>query len=267
MRFDQPLVRGTLLRRYKRFLADVDLDGRLVTAHCPNTGSMAGCAEPGMPVWLSPATNPARKLAWTWELVEPGRGVLAGVHTGRANLLVREAIELGRVAALAGYGEIRSEVRYGRGSRIDLLLTADGRPPCYLEVKNVTAAVDGGIGYFPDAVTERGARHLREMAEQCRAGRRAVLVFCVQRATCAKSGRRTTSIRPTAARCATVSRPASRCWPSAPRSRRTKSCYGASYRCGWIEAPAGRRIAASVTIHAIGRSCASGSASFTWACR
>lgn len=181
MRFPAPLLEGRLLRRYQRFLADVDTAAGIVTAHCPNTGSMQGCAEPGMRVWLSPATNPARKLAWTWELVEALPGVVVGMHTGRSNALVREAIEAGRVPELAGYATIRPEVKYGEGSRIDLLLTAPGRPDCYVEVKNVTAAVAGRIGYFPDAVTTRGTKHLREMSAMVAAGHRAVLVFCVQR--------------------------------------------------------------------------------------
>ncbi|WP_374494915.1 DNA/RNA nuclease SfsA [Zoogloea sp.] len=182
MHFSAPLLEARLLRRYQRFLADVETaDGRLLTAHCPNTGSMQGCKEPGSRVWLSPATNPARKLAWTWELVEAAPGVIVGVHTGRSNALVREAIECGRVPELAGYTMIRPEVKYGEGSRIDLLLSGAGRRDCYLEVKNVTAAVEGRIGYFPDAVTTRGARHLREMSAMVAAGHRAVLVFCVQR--------------------------------------------------------------------------------------
>lgn len=181
MRFPDPLLAGRLVRRYQRFLADVDTPrGRLI-AHCPNTGSMLGCAEPGMPVWLSPAVDPKRKLGWTWELVEARPGVLVGVHTGRANALVREAIEAGLVTELAGYQRIRREVSYGARSRIDLLLEADGRPSCYLEVKNVTAAVVGNTGFFPDAVTARGARHLQEMSEMVGDGYRAVMVFCVQR--------------------------------------------------------------------------------------
>ncbi len=182
MRFPSPLLEARLLRRYQRFLADVETaDGQLLTAHCPNTGSMQGCKTPGSRVWLSPATNPARKLAWTWELVEAAPGVIVGVHTGRSNALVREAIEGGHVPELGAYEQIRPEVKYGEGSRIDFLLQGPGRPDCYLEVKNVTAAVEGRIGYFPDAVTTRGARHLREMSAMVAAGHRAVLVFCVQR--------------------------------------------------------------------------------------
>lgn len=175
------LVPGRLIQRRNRFVAEVRLDdGREVEAHCPNTGSMAGCKTPGSRVWLSPAENPERKLAWTWELVEAD-GTLVGLHTGRSNGLVEEAITLGRVPALAGYEKLRREVRYGENSRIDLLLESPDRPPCYVEVKNVTAAVAGGIGYFPDAVTTRGAKHLREMAGEVASGNRAVLVFCVQR--------------------------------------------------------------------------------------
>ena len=176
------LVEGRLIVRRNRFVAEVELaDGRQVEAHCPNTGSMQGCKTPGSRVWLSPATNPERKLQWTWELVEAD-GVAVGLHTGRTNGLVREAIEQGIVPKLAGYGRLRTEVRYGsENSRIDLLLDDDGRPPCYVEVKNVTAAVEGGLGYFPDAVTERGSKHLRELMAVVRQGQRGVIFFCVQR--------------------------------------------------------------------------------------
>lgn len=168
--------------RRNRFVAEVALEGGLVEAHCPNTGSMLGCKAPGSRVWLSRAENPARKLAWTWELVEAEPGVLVGLHTGRSNALVEEAILAGRLPELAAYSALRREVRYGvENSRIDLLLEGAGLPPCYVEVKNVTAAVEGGRGFFPDAVTERGAKHLREMTEMVRLGARAVLVFCVQR--------------------------------------------------------------------------------------
>ena len=188
------LTEGRLLRRYQRFLADVELaDGQVVTAHCPNTGSMAGCKDPGSRVWLSASDNPARKLAWTWELVEVRAEVaagsaLVGLHTGRSNALVRELIEAGAVPELAAYSRLRAEVPYGgegakggKRSRIDLLLEGEGRPPCYVEVKNVTAAVAGGVGFFPDAVTERGTKHLREMMAEVARGNRALLFFCVQR--------------------------------------------------------------------------------------
>lgn len=176
------LVEGRLIQRRNRFVAEVDLDGQLVEAHCPNTGSMLGCKAPGSRVWLSPAENPERKLRWTWEIVEALPGVLVGLHTGRPNGLVEEALRAGRVAELAAYTGIRREVKYGQeNSRIDLLLEGEGLPPCYVEVKNVTAAVDNGLGFFPDAVTERGAKHLREMTAVVREGGRAALVFCVQR--------------------------------------------------------------------------------------
>lgn len=177
-----PLVEGRLIQRRNRFVAEVDVDGEVIEAHCPNTGSMLGCKAPGSRVWLSRAQNPKRKLAWTWELVESEPGVLVGLHTGRSNALVEEAILAGHLPELAAYSALRREVRYGvENSRIDLLLEGDGQPPCYVEVKNVTAAVEGGRGFFPDAVTERGAKHLREMTEMVRIGARAVLVFCVQR--------------------------------------------------------------------------------------
>lgn len=178
-----PLVAGQLLGRRQRFLADVKLgDGETVVAHCANTGSMLGCKEPGSRVWLSAAADPKRKLAWTWELVEAQPGVLVGIHTGRANGLVEEAINAGRLPALAGYAGLRREVRYGaENSRIDLLLEDAGRPPCFVEVKNVTAAVADGVALFPDAVSARASKHLRELAAMVAAGNRAAIVFCCQR--------------------------------------------------------------------------------------
>ena len=183
MRFDSSLIPGELVQRYKRFFADVRLgDGSVVTAHCPNTGSMLGCKEPGSRVWISPADNPARKLRYTWELVEALPDVLVGVHTGRTNGLVEEAIAAGVVAELAAYADIRREVKFGReSSRIDLLLSGEDLPDCYVEVKNVTAGVAGGIAIFPDAVSERGAKHLRELMHMVEQGHRAVIFYCVQR--------------------------------------------------------------------------------------
>lgn len=179
---------GRLLRRYKRFLADVELaSGGMVTAACPNTGSMLGCCEPGSRVWLSESDSPTRKYRHTWELVEaraPGerRGVLVGINTGLPNRLVAEAIESGSMAELGGYASVRREVAFGEErSRIDLLLEAPGREACYVEVKNVTAAVSGSVALFPDAVSERGAKHLRELVRLRERGLRAVLVFCAQR--------------------------------------------------------------------------------------
>lgn len=180
MQFPRPLVTGTLLRRYQRFLADVRLDsGEQVTAHCPNTGSMLGLKAPGNRVWLSPADNPARKLAWTWEMVEAD-GVPVGIHTGRANGLVREALDEGLIPELAGFSDCRAEARLSERSRTDLLLTFPSGP-CYVEVKSVTAAVTKGVGFFPDAVSDRAAKHVRELAEVVADGARAGVVFCVQR--------------------------------------------------------------------------------------
>ena len=182
MRFNQALVQGTLIKRYKRFLADVELDdGSIVTAHTPNTGSMLGCCKPGSRVWLSNSDNPKRKYALSWELVEAAPGVLVGINTGLPNKLIGEAIQNGTIQELQGYDIIREEVRYGaENSRIDLLLERGKKPDCYVEIKNVTLAREG-IGYFPDAVSERGSKHLRELAQVVTEGKRAVICFCVQR--------------------------------------------------------------------------------------
>lgn len=184
MEFPQALIPGVLQRRYKRFLADVRLaDGSTVTCHCPNTGSMLGCREPGSRVWLSRADNRKRKYALTWELVElPGR-VLVGIHTGRANALVREGLEAGRLPELAGYAVIQAEVRLvDWRTRIDFLLSGHQHAPnAYVEVKNVTAAVEDGVALFPDAISTRGTRHLEHLQALAGAGYRAALVFCVQR--------------------------------------------------------------------------------------
>lgn len=184
MRFNPPLEQGLLLRRYKRFLADIlDANGLPLTLHCPNTGSMRNCGAEGSRVWYSRSGNAARKLPGTWEMVESADGHLVGINTGRANDLVQEALEVGILAELRNQGSLRREVRYGReGSRIDFLL-APGSPQgesCYLEVKNLTLGTDSGTGMFPDAVTERGHKHLRELVQVRRLGSRAVLLFCVQ---------------------------------------------------------------------------------------
>jgi len=183
MELPTPLIEGTLVRRYKRFLADIRLsDGEVVTVHCPNTGAMLGCMDPGSRVWLSRADNLKRKYPLTWELVEINGRVLVGIHTGRANGLAREAIQNGSVSQLQGYQRVRSEIRYGsERSRVDLLLDAgDGSNQCYVEIKSVTAA-EGPVALFPDAVTSRGAKHLRELAAMADQGHRAVIFFCVQR--------------------------------------------------------------------------------------
>ena len=185
MKFSSTLIPATLLRRYKRFLADVALEdgeGKVITVHTPNTGAMLGCAMPGSRIWLRDSGNPARKYRLGWELSTSDRGVLVGVNTHLANQLVREGIETGVIGELQGYQSIRQEVRYGQeNSRIDLLLEHVARPACYCEVKNVTLVRDGRVAAFPDAVSQRGTRHLRELTGLVQRGYRAVLVFCVQR--------------------------------------------------------------------------------------
>lgn len=174
-----PLAEGTLIRRYKRFLADVTIaDGSVITVHCPNSGSMKGCALPGSRVWISRSDNRERTYPHTWELVESD-GFLAGINTVLPNRLTREAIENGTVPELQGYDTIRSEVPYGEHSRIDLLLEGkQGR--CFVEVKNVTL-VEGGRALFPDAVTRRGQKHLNDLMREVREGSRSVIFFTVQR--------------------------------------------------------------------------------------
>ena len=179
MKLPSPLYPGILLRRYQRFLADVRLeDGETVTAHCPNSGSMRGCAAPGNKVYLSLSDNPKRKHPFTWELVYAD-DVWVGINTGRPNRLVHEAISQGRIPELSGYHEIRPEVRFGTDSRVDLLLSGPAGS-CYVEVKNVTL-VDGERALFPDAVTVRGQKHLRELMAVVRNSGRGVIFFVVQR--------------------------------------------------------------------------------------
>ncbi len=184
MRFPDPLVPGRLVRRYKRFLADVELaDGEIVTAHCANPGSMLGLVEPGSDVWLSPARNPKRKLKYTLELIRADGG-LVGIKTAHPNGIVAEAIGIARVPELAGYAHLRREVRYGRNSRIDILLEDEVLPACYVEVKNVHLRRAPELAEFPDSVTLRGAKHLAELADVVDVGGRAVMFYLVQRADC-----------------------------------------------------------------------------------
>ncbi|MFS8182304.1 DNA/RNA nuclease SfsA [Pseudovibrio denitrificans] len=185
MRFDVPLVTGRLIKRYKRFLADVTLDegGAEITAHCANSGSMMGLKEPGIKVWLTPNDDPKRKLKYSWEMLEID-GAMVGINTSRPNGLVEEAIEAGRIPELTGYDKLRREVKYGKNSRIDILLEGEGDKRTYVEVKNVTLAREDGVAEFPDAVTARGAKHLDELADMVREGHRAAMVFLIQRDDC-----------------------------------------------------------------------------------
>ena len=180
MDFPTPLIEGRLIKRYKRFLSDVELpSGEVVVAHCPNTGSMKRCQQDNARVWLSKSTNPKRKLGYTWELVEVDGEHLACINTGLPNKLVGEAIENNVVKELLGYSGLKAEVKYGGNSRIDWLLTGSEGQKCYVEVKNVTLLEEDGNGYFPDAVTDRGRKHLYELAKMVEEGHRAVLFFCV----------------------------------------------------------------------------------------
>jgi sugar fermentation stimulation protein A len=189
MEFPGPLSRGRLLRRYKRFLADIALeDGAEVTAHCANPGSMMGLADPGAEVWLSRNTNPKAKLDWRWELVCTGEGHLVCINTALPNRVGEEAVAAGAIPELAGYDSLRREVKYGVNSRIDILLEDARRPPCYVEIKSVTLRRPDGAhptaAEFPDAVTKRGAKHLMELAEVAENGGRAVMLYLVQRGDC-----------------------------------------------------------------------------------
>jgi len=185
VRFPTPLLPGVFLRRYKRFFADIALDsGETVTAHTPNTGTLRTCNDPGALAYVSESDNPRRKLRYTWELVQSGAG-LAGVNTSLANALAEEAVRAGRIPALRGYASLRREVRYGGNSRVDLLLEDGARPPCYVEVKNVSMG-RAGVAAFPDAVSARAARHMAALAGEVRAGNRAAVLFVVQRMDCAR---------------------------------------------------------------------------------
>jgi len=184
MKFPDPLIRGHLVKRYKRFLADVELEGgEVVTAHCANSGSMLSVKEPGSEVWLSPARNPERKLRYTWELVKIG-DTFVGINTALPNAIVEEAIRNDKIPELTGYANLRREVKYGKNSRIDLLLEDPSLPMCYVEVKNVTlrrGLEKGDPVEFPDSVTTRGAKHLIELADMVEQGHRAVMMYLVQR--------------------------------------------------------------------------------------
>ncbi len=184
MKFETPLIPGTLIKRYKRFLSDIELEtGEVVVAHCANSGSMLSLNEPGAPVWLSRAQNPKRKLKYTWEIIRIAEAMV-GVNTQHPNRLVAEAIQAGQIPELTGYETLRREVKYGQNSRIDILLESPHKPRCYVEVKNTTMRRDltpGAPAEFPDAVTTRGTKHLDELTNMVAQGHRAVMFYLVQR--------------------------------------------------------------------------------------
>ncbi|MDB5424544.1 MAG: sfsA [Phenylobacterium sp.] len=190
MDFPTPLVRGRLIQRYKRFLADIVLDdGTEITAHCPNPGAMIGLNMPGLNCWLSKSPDPKRKLPYTWELVEvpneiSGGFVTCGLNTMHPNRLVAEALAADAIPELTGYATHRREVRYGTNSRVDFLLEAPGRAPCWLEVKNCHLRRSGTLAEFPDCVAARSLKHLRELTAMVAAGERAVMLFVIQRTDC-----------------------------------------------------------------------------------
>ncbi|WP_299355353.1 DNA/RNA nuclease SfsA [uncultured Shimia sp.] len=181
MRFQTPLVPAVLLRRYKRFLADARLeDGREITAHCANPGSMMGLKDPDIRIWLEPNDDPKKKLKYGWRLVEHENGHFTGVDTSVPNRALRSALLAHEIPELAAYPTVRPEVKYGQNSRVDFLLTGEG-PDCYVEVKSVTLSRHEGVGEFPDSVTARGAKHLAELQDMVAQGHRAVMFYLVQR--------------------------------------------------------------------------------------
>lgn len=188
MKLPSPLLRGCLIERYKRFFADVELeDGTKVTAHCPNPGSMMGLKEPGTEVYLSESDNPKRKLKYTWELLVQ-EGAFVGINTNLPNKIALEAISEDLIGELQGYTQRRTEVRYGKNSRIDILLENEGAPPCYVEIKNVHLSRTPQLAEFPDSVTARGAKHLEELGDMAQNGARSVMLFLVQRTDCKSFG-------------------------------------------------------------------------------
>lgn len=185
MKFPSPLIRGRLIKRYKRFLADVTLDdGSTITCTCPNTGSMLGLTAPGSIIWMSESDSPTRKYRHTWEMIENDLGAgpaLVGINTQHPNKLVAEALEAGKIAPLKGYANLKREQKYGANSRIDILLEDEKKGRCFVEIKNVHLMRTAGLAEFPDSVTQRGAKHLYELAEMAQSGHRAVMLFLIQR--------------------------------------------------------------------------------------
>lgn len=185
MRFQTPLEPATLIRRYKRFLADIRLpDGREVTAHCANPGSMMGLAQPGTRIWVEPNDDPKKKLKFGWRLVDHGNGHFTGVDTSLPNRALKAALNAQEIPELAVYDTVLPERKYGENSRIDFLLRGRDVADAYVEVKSVTLSREKGLAEFPDSVTARATKHLRELAEMAKAGHRAILFYLVQRTDC-----------------------------------------------------------------------------------
>lgn len=234
MEFPSHLVEGRLVRRYKRFLADIALpDGSEVTAHCANPGAMLGLAVPGARVLLSVSDNPARKLRHSWELVEadlPGGPQWVGINTMRPNALVAEAFRARALAPLSGYDALRPEVRYGAASRVDFLATGPGLPPCHVEVKNCHLMRAARLAEFPDCVAARSARHMRELAAVVEAGGRAVVIVVVQMDADAFD----------------IARDLDPAFDAAFRQARARGVAAHAYRCA--VGPAGVRIAAEIPV-------------------
>ena len=188
MQLPKTLYCGTLIKRYKRFLADICLErGENITAHCPNPGRMTGLSNPGSRVWVSCSPNPNRKLPFTLELIEADGG-LVGVNTHHPNKIVREAIEAHKIAQLKGYDSLRTEVKYAERSRVDILLEDEKIGRCWVEVKNVHLRRDSwernGTAEFPDSVTVRGSKHIEDLVDQIKIGDKSVLIFLIQRMDC-----------------------------------------------------------------------------------
>lgn len=181
MHFNPPLIETKLVKRYKRFLADVEMpNGEIITVHCANPGSMLGLTQECNRAWISDSQNPKRKLQYSLEIIEVD-GVMVGINTSHPNKLAKEAIEQGRIPELSGYSILRTEVKYGKNSRIDILLQDENKPDTYVEVKNVHFVRTQGLHEFPDSVTARGAKHLYEMANEVEKGNRAVMLYVIQR--------------------------------------------------------------------------------------
>jgi sugar fermentation stimulation protein A len=184
MKFSNKLIKAKFIKRYKRFFSDHILeDGKLVTAHCPNTGAMTGVAKEGITSWLSPSNNPKRKLKWTWELTQENNTIV-GVNTHSPNKIIQEAINNNEIMELLNYKTLKREVKYGTNSRIDIFLQDEKKIDCYVEIKNVHLSREKGIAEFPDGITSRGTKHLKELAHVAQSGCRAVMLYLIQRNDC-----------------------------------------------------------------------------------